>query len=93
MKIQVKGTQTHSVEVTVDALDAAKVAANTLLQMYGLGGLNSGTWVSKDGDLCEEIDYGHGTPGTKVLGKATEQQKQAYRIAHDFMELFRATEE
>lgn len=92
MKLQVKGTQTQHVEVTVDALDAAQLAADTLLHMYGLGGWN-GHWIDSDGNLCDEIDYGHGTPGTKILGKASDDQKRVYQVAREFMTLFRGGQE
>lgn len=85
MKVQIHGSQTHRVDVTVDVYDAAKVAADALLQMYGVDGY----WVDKEGNLCEEIDYGHGTPGTEIRGKATEGQQKAYRLANDFLTMIR----
>lgn len=84
MKINLKGTQKTIVDIEIDEQDAFRGLENRLRNKYKIGRED---WIDTEGFLCEEIDYGHGTPGTKQLAKATPDQKRVLKAIDDFKKL------
>ncbi len=83
--MKITGTQYSTVEVDVTDRKIIEAAETILRQKTGL---KHGQWVDQGGVLWEEEDMGQGRSDDRVVGPATEDQVQGYRIISEMKRLY-----
>jgi hypothetical protein len=79
--MNVKASKTEYINVDVHPHDIMKAAVDIILSKAGL---TDEHFIDSDsGNLCQEDDFGRHGSITKIIGPATDLQKEALKLCRD----------